>query len=540
MSPNCCIRCKTKGPDFKKRSFSWRKITSWGMLDFSNSIVLMVLLGQYSSFIVNYLYESERSTIASDRIMYANIALSILTFVISPPLGVLIDTYYFRVPLVVVSVIGYSVSSMVLYIVKLGVEILPIVMYALGILFFRMNEMVCGAFLPSLCNDRDMGFVSSWGYFIGFVSGVIITLITKLFTTPPAGTEDRRGYTIQGYGTTMMIVGIIQLLSAIPPILMLDNGIPEGEKRPRASAKAIPHSFRETALTIKHSFRLNRTLTLILLCYIIFSIGLQSYISFGSIMILKCVRPYGYTINNLQDTGLFYNCAVGVSSLVYGVISKYISAYWLVIFMLILILVGTSCAFWWDVIPQTENFNPAFFFAWFMMALYSLSVGPVQAVIRGTVGLLTPDDKKAEVFGCLESIIILGTILGSTIPGKLVSLPNPDYYFIWCICFFGITFIMWIFIPVRKEEKKAVERMKEAAAAKSGVDGLMNAALSAGSGSGEVGYDVKCELSVHVSSSSSSSSTSTSSTPLPRTSLSGQVDSSSSSSSESLKLERSE
>ena len=461
MAVNCCIRCKTQGPNFRKRSFSWRKITSWGMLDFSNSIVLMVLLGQYTSFIVNYLYSSERSGIASDRIMYSNIALSIFTFIISPPLGVLIDNYYFRVPIVIISVIGYSVASMALYAVKSGSEILPIVMYAFGVLFFRMNEMVCGAFLPSLCNDRDVGFVSSWGYFIGFVSGVIITLITKLFTTPPAGTEDVVGYTIEGYQTTMMIVGIMQLLSAIPPVLMLDNGVPEGEKRPKFTAKAIPHSFKETGLTIKNSFKVNRTLTLVLLCYIIFSVGLQSYVSFGTIMLLRCAMPYGFTINNLQDAGLYYNCAVGVASLIYGLISKYISAYWLVIFMLVLILVGTSSGFWWSYIPQTDSFNPGFFLVWFAMVLYSLSIGPVQAVIRGTVGLLTPEDKKAEVFGCLESMIILGTILGSTIPGVLVPMSFTPAYFIWCFCFFILTFIMWLFIPIRREEKKAIERLKK-------------------------------------------------------------------------------
>ena len=536
MAVNCCIRCKTKGPNFKKRSFSWRKITSWGMLDFSNSIVLMVLLGQYTTFIVNYLYTSDRSTVASNRIMYSNIALSIFTFIISPPLGVLIDNYYFRVPLVIISVVGYSVASMALYAVKDGSEILPIVMYAIGLLFFRMNEMVCGAFLPSLCNDRDVGFVSSWGYFIGFVSGVVVTLICKLFTTSPAGLSaaERRLFTIEGYQTTMIIVGIIQLLSALPPVLMLDNGVPEGEKRPKFTAKAIPNSFKETGRTIRDSFKVNRTLTLILLCYIIFSVGLQSYVSFGTIMLLKCGLPHGFTINSLQDAGLYYNCAVGVTSLIYGVISKYISAYWLVIFMLILILVGTSTGIWWVYLPETESFKPGIFLPWFAMVLYSFSVGPVQAVIRGSVGLLTPEDKKAEVFGCLESIIILGTILGSTIPGLLVPLEYTGAYFIWCLAFFGLTFIMWLFIPIRKEEKKAIERLKKAEA----------------EAAGEVVVDagVACDVSVKQefssktsqSESSSTSSSSSSSTSSPDKTSSNSVSSTVQSSTGSVDLQKEE
>lgn len=529
MSFKCCIRCKTQGPDFKKRSFSWRNITSWGMLDFSNSIVLMILLGQYSSFIVNYLYSSNRSKIASDRIMYSNIALSIFTFFISPPLGVLIDRYYIRVPLVIISVVGYSVASMALYAVKAGSEILPIVMYAFGILFFRMNEMVCGAFLPSLCNDRDVGFVSSWGYFIGFVSGVVVTLISKLFTTPPAGTENPVEFTINGYKTTMMIVGIIQLLSAISPVLTLDNGIPEGEKRPKFKAKAIPDSFKETGLTIKNSFKVNRTLTLILLCYLIFSVGLQSYASFGAIMLLKCSIPYGFTINDLQDAGLYYNCAVGVSSLIYGIISKYISSYWLVIFMMILVLIGSSVGFWWDLIPQTDSFNPGFFLTWCSMVFYSLSVGPVQAVIRGTIGILTPENKKAEVFGCLESMIILGTVLGSTIPGILVSLPYRPAYFIWCTCFFGLAFIMWIFIPVRKEERKAIEKLKKETSTIESVTGQNEC--------GEINVKQECSTKTNESNSvdgSLSNSSSSSSSTRRESSSHSTTDTSS----ESVQLER--
>eukprot|EP00766_Chilomastix_caulleryi_P004261 gnl/Chilomastix_caulleri/5455.p1 GENE.gnl/Chilomastix_caulleri/5455~~gnl/Chilomastix_caulleri/5455.p1 ORF type:complete len:87 (-),score=2.06 gnl/Chilomastix_caulleri/5455:43-303(-) len=67
------------------------------MLDFSNSIVLMILLGQYTSFTETFIYGADRED-ATSNLLYANIVLSIVLFVVSPPIGVFIDRYYIRVP----------------------------------------------------------------------------------------------------------------------------------------------------------------------------------------------------------------------------------------------------------------------------------------------------------------------------------------------------------------------------------------------------------------------------------------------------------
>ena len=432
------------------------------MLDFSNSIILMVLLGQYLTFVETYIYPSAEREQATNNFMYANIVVSILLFLLSPPIGVFIDRYYIRVPIVIVSVVGYSVMSMALYGVQAGDKIRPICMYAFAMFFFRLNEMVSGAFLPSLCNDRDMGFVSSFGYFLGFLSGVIINLVCKLFTTPPADytEEEKAAYRITGYSTTMMVTGIIQLLSGLPPMLSLDNGIPEGEKRPKLTRRSIPDSFKENASTIKNSFKINRTLTSILLCYILVSVGAQTFVSFGSLTMCLYAAEYGFTLNDMQNCGLYYNCGVGVFSLIFAFISKVASAYVLVLISFVIIIVGCCVTFWYRELEWTDSFNPGFFWVWLTFVLFSISVGPLQALIRGSIGFLTPDEKKGEIFGCLESMIILGNILGSTIPSLLIYL-NYWAFFLWITVFFVIATIVWIFIPVRAEEKKALARIKE-------------------------------------------------------------------------------
>eukprot|EP00766_Chilomastix_caulleryi_P003089 gnl/Chilomastix_caulleri/4131.p1 GENE.gnl/Chilomastix_caulleri/4131~~gnl/Chilomastix_caulleri/4131.p1 ORF type:complete len:132 (-),score=24.54 gnl/Chilomastix_caulleri/4131:116-511(-) len=126
--------------------------------------------------------------------------------------------------------------------------------------------MVGGAFLPSLCNDKRYGgLYLVFGYFVGFLAGIVVNLLGKLFTTPPSNSTDPAGFRITGFATMMMVTGIIELLSGLAPMLMLDNGVPEGERRPKFTKHSISDSFKENARTIKNSFRINKTLTMILL-----------------------------------------------------------------------------------------------------------------------------------------------------------------------------------------------------------------------------------------------------------------------------------
>lgn len=483
------------------------------MLDFSNSIVLMILLGQYPTFITGNVYAPGMQEVATNHVMYANIVVSILIFIVSPPIGALIDKFYIRVPIVIISILGFSVSSMIQYAVKKDDGALAIAFYALGSFFFRMNEMVTGAFLPALCNDRDMGFVSGYGYFIGFISGIMMNFLSRLFTKIPAGTEDTRGYTVQGYATTMLMCGIMELLSGLPPMLMLENGVPEGEKRPKFTAKEIPLSFKTNFNTIKHGFKVNKVLTAILFCYILISIGTQSYISYGVLtMIVYTQNDYGFQMSDLQLLSGVYNGWVAIFALVYAVLTKYISAYILVIICFVILLFSISISFWYRSLNYTDSFNPGFFWAWMMFSLFGISFAPLQAIIRGAVGFLTPEEQKGEVFGCMESMIILGVAIGSTVPRVLVYITYWSF-FLWMFCFFFAALVVWIFIPVMREEKKVMARLKaqEEAAAREGANLAVDAGIKVGLGGSDDDSD-ESETSSSSSSSSDSSSSSSSST----------------------------
>ena len=461
-----CLRCRQQGTDFKHRSFKWREIISWSLLDFSNSMVIMINMGVYPAYARVAVFKNYASLVNAQMII--NVVSSVLVFLISPPLGALTDIMYFRVALTTISSIVYSVATMCYYPIVYGSEQLFMAMQFFSTAFFRISESVNGAYLPSLCTDRDVGFVSSFGYFIGFVAGVIVLLLFQLLTSVDTTNMDQSTAlkaTNKAYSTAMLVVGIIMLLSTLPPILMMDNGIPKGEKRPKWKWSYIGGSFKQNGRTFKTAFKSeNKYVALVLLDYCIMSIPIQALGSFSGALTTEYGGPYGITPKMWQTALIVYNVGVAVFSLIYGLLSKVVSAK--ILISIAYVILTCACLFGclWQLIPyDLENphgANPAYAWMWVIIVSMACCLGPIQALQRGLIGLLAKPEQKNEIFGLLECMVIFGSIIGSTVPGFLSKM-GPWQFYTFEVAFFVAGFIMFLFIPVMKAEKMAHERAEK-------------------------------------------------------------------------------
>lgn len=429
----------------------------------------MINAGIYPSYAKDYVFTDYNNMVNAQ--MVVNVIVSILIFLFSPPLGALTDIMCFRVALTTISALLYSICTMLYYPIKKGSESLFMAMSFFTNFGFRISESVAGAYLPSICSDRDVGFVSAFGYFIGFVAGVIIILLFKLLVSINA-----TGLTAvqvvklvnRTYSTAMLTVGIIMLLSSVPPILMMNDGIPEGESRPKWQWSYIPNSFKQNFRTYKTAFtKENKVLALVLIDYAIMSIPIQALGNYVGALMVEFGADYGVT-RDLWQTGLLvYNAGVAIFSLIYGLLSKWVSAKILVSIAYCLLIISSFYGCIWESIPydleKREGPNPGLAWMWLGISLMSCSMGPIQALMRGLIGLLANPEQKNEIFGVLESMVIFGSLLGSTIPGFMAKM-GPWQFNLFEIVFFLAGFVLFLFIPVMKAEREAHERARRAAA----------------------------------------------------------------------------
>eukprot|EP00766_Chilomastix_caulleryi_P001936 gnl/Chilomastix_caulleri/291.p1 GENE.gnl/Chilomastix_caulleri/291~~gnl/Chilomastix_caulleri/291.p1 ORF type:complete len:389 (+),score=108.06 gnl/Chilomastix_caulleri/291:126-1169(+) len=318
----------------------------------------------------------------------------------------------------------------------------------------------------------------------------------------------------KAYSTAMLTVGIIMLLSSLPPILMMDDGIPKGEKRPKWKCSYLGESFKQNGRTFKTAFKKeNKYVALVLIDYFIMSIPIQALGNYVGGLITEYAGPYGVTKELWQTALIVYNAGVAVFSLIYGLISKFVSAKILVSIAYVLLTLVCIFSATWQLIPydldEKKGVNPGYAWLWTTVGVMSCCMGPIQALLRGLIGLLARPEQKNEVFGVLESMVILGSLIGSTAPGFLAKMGVWQFN-VFEIAFFVAGFILFMCIPVMKAEKLAHERAQKAEedTKLAAIDGAVVAGDSQNSKDGSSNVD-------DSSSSTSSSSPSASTSPAP-------------------------
>eukprot|EP00767_Chilomastix_cuspidata_P001062 gnl/Chilomastix_cuspidata/132.p1 GENE.gnl/Chilomastix_cuspidata/132~~gnl/Chilomastix_cuspidata/132.p1 ORF type:complete len:524 (+),score=185.99 gnl/Chilomastix_cuspidata/132:162-1574(+) len=435
-----------------------------------------------------------------------NIVSGVLTFFLCPWLGAIADKFYIRLWIVLFSTIIYAGCTLAFYAVREDDYKLATVLYFFSTFAFRFNETVSSAFLPSLCNDRDIGFVSGFGFFVGFISGTVVLLIVNLVCETNYNSSGQLVLenVYLNRATSMLIVGIIMVLSALPPLLMLDNGRLEGEKRPKFTAREIGLAFKQNFETIKSGFTINIKVTLLLLNYFCFALSCYFATSYLSVLVsVNFLYTREFTVSEYTNAVIIYNIVTGAASVMYGLIAKKIGSKPLIIFSFFAILLTDINGILFGKIVDWLGVERGRWYLWFSFPLSGLGIGPVQALLRGLVGIFTPPEQKNEVFGVMESFQLLAVLLGGTIPSLYVQKSIEVYYIIPTI-FSALGLVMACVLPIRKAEKEARKRF--AALEGKTIDEVRAQELA--------GAIVTAGTPSHPSEETSSSSSSTTSVPL--------------------------
>eukprot|EP00768_Dysnectes_brevis_P004234 gnl/Dysnectes_brevis/3025_a3737_1357.p1 GENE.gnl/Dysnectes_brevis/3025_a3737_1357~~gnl/Dysnectes_brevis/3025_a3737_1357.p1 ORF type:complete len:475 (-),score=89.22 gnl/Dysnectes_brevis/3025_a3737_1357:85-1509(-) len=434
-----------------KRSFSLRSLVAWAMIDFSNSLALVVVLALYAAFIPTYVFPTKEA--GTHALKVNSIATGVFSIVSTPLLGAIIDRCGYKLWTLAGSGIIYSIATIFLTWVQYGDTTYTIVLYMLVDITFRINESVCSSFMPLISKQKDFGLVSGCGYFIGYLAGyVVIQIINRLTPTSASGPDSPDwDQVFVERGSAMLIAGVFMLLSLLPALLTLKDDREERKREtPRITGAVVKQAFQSNVDTFKRAFTDNRNLTMVLVSYLLFMMGMYCQRSYNAFLHLRWAKAdYGVTLQLVQTVMGVINIVVGCSSLLYGFISRYVGVKPMILVSIFFVALCSVISIYWEPLGEALGVNPGTFWVWAAGMAAALGIGPAQSLLRAAVGTLLPKDKNCEIFGVMESLNTLGDIFGNVAPERWVNT-NYRYVYALSLPFLLLSFIGVCLTPIKK------------------------------------------------------------------------------------------
>jgi len=386
-----------------------REIFGWAMFDFANSsYTTVVVTVVYSAFFVGYIVPPG-SAIRDSYWSIAIILSTLLALVLSPLAGAICDlsgrkkAYLFGTTLIC------AVGTAALALVGPGAVWPAIALIVLSNATWMLSESLCGSFLPDLSTPETMGKISGLGWGIGYFGGLAsVILATRLVIRSDPATN-LAGYIAENQ-MAMVAIGAFFIVAALPTFLLVRNRSRPAPGFERAGALALLKAgLREFGRTVETA-RQNRILFQFLGAFMVYMAGLDAIVKFVGIYAREEVR---LTTAELGMLFLVLQLSAAGGALGFGWLESRIGPKRTVLLTLLWWIVGVLGIYFLDALAGTLGSDPKKVF--YGLGLFAgAGIGATQASSRTVVGLLSPPDKTAQMFGFWGMFARLATILGTS------------------------------------------------------------------------------------------------------------------------------
>jgi UMF1 family MFS transporter len=386
-----------------------REIFGWAMFDFANSsYTTVVVTVVYSAFFVGYIVPPG-SAIRDSYWSIAIILSTLLALVLSPLAGAICDlsgrkkAYLFGTTLIC------AVGTAALALVGPGGVWPAIALIVLSNAAWMLSESLCGSFLPDLSTPETMGKISGLGWGIGYFGGLAsVILATRLVIRSDPATNPAR-YIAENQ-MAMVAIGAFFLVAALPTFLLVRNRSRPAPGFERAGALTLLKAgLREFGRTVETARR-NRILFQFLGAFMVYMAGLDAIVKFVGIDAREEVR---LTTAELGMLFLVLQLSAAGGALGFGWLESRIGPKRTVLLTLLWWIVGVLGIYFLDALAGTLGSDPKKVF--YGLGLFAgAGIGATQASSRTVVGLLSPPDQTAQMFGFWGMFARLATILGTS------------------------------------------------------------------------------------------------------------------------------
>jgi UMF1 family MFS transporter len=386
-----------------------KEIFGWAMFDFANSsYTTVVITVVYSAFFVGYIVPPG-SAIRDSYWSIAIILSTLLALVLSPLAGAICDLSGKKKTYLLGTTLLCSLSTAALALVGPGGVWPAIALIVVSNAAFMMSESFCGSFLPDLSTPETMGKISGLGWGIGYFGGLAsVILATRIIirTNP----ELNPARYISENQMAMVGVGLFFLIAATPTFLLVRNrSRPAPGFEDAGALKLLKAGLKEFGQTVQTA-RQNRILFQFLGAFMVYMAGLDAIVKFVGIYAREEVR---LTTGELGMLFLVLQLSAAAGALGFGWLEGRIGPKRTVLLTLMWWIVGVLGIYFLDSLAGAIGIDPKKVF--YALGLFAgAGIGATQASSRTVVGLLSPPDKTAQMFGFWGMFSRLGTILGTS------------------------------------------------------------------------------------------------------------------------------
>lgn len=414
-----------------------REIFGWAMFDFANqAYTLLIITVIFGDLFTRVIVGDAPDYRLGNLLWSMALGLSALAVAIVNPLcGAIMDHAAQRKRYLFLTTALMVIGTGLLYFVEPGWIALAMLLIIVSNFAYALGEGIIASFLPGLGPRKAMGWISGFGWGLGYIGGLVATAFTLVFL----GETSAENYdTIRWVGPFSAVFIII---ACIPTFVWLkERGIASTLPVGTSVLQMGWQRMRDTWVDVQQFRDLRQ-----LLISVFFSMaGIAVIVSFAFI--------YGAQVIQWDDTVRTYMFIVvqitaAIGAIGFGILQSRIGAK---------LTYQLSQGLWvfailaiWLTPDVTELVNTFMDSDWqaqhvFLMAgcMAGLSLGSAQSAGRALVGVLTPPDKSAEFFGLWGTSAKLAAVFGIMGIGILQNVFGLENAILFCLLLFVAAMVL--------------------------------------------------------------------------------------------------
>lgn len=433
-----------------------KEIVGWAMFDFANQgytlLIITVIYGDlFTRIIVGDAAGDYRlGNLLWSLALAASYALVVLT---APVFGAIIDFSATRKRFLFASYLLTVITTSLLYFVAPGYILSAMVLLIISNYAYSIGESFIASFLTDLGKPEDLGKISGFGWALGYVGGLLSTAVALLFLGEVSLENFAR---IRWVGP---FAGVFFLLAAIPTFLWLKE---RGRGRRLAHLRQYLFlGFRRVGRTCVQLKQL-RDLAVLFMSIFFAMCGIYIIIAFTFIYGAQVigwdesVRVLMFVIVQITAT----LGALGFGFMQDRIGAKITYAMTLLLWVLAIMLIYlTPHLADWAVLQFGWNWQAQYVFL-AVGCIAGTCLGATQSAGRALVGLLSPRDQAAELFGFWGLFSKAAAIVGLVGIGLLQVAFGLHAAILFCGLLFAVAFVIVLALNEARGRAQAVRSVK--------------------------------------------------------------------------------
>ncbi|MBY6185356.1 MFS transporter [Marinobacter hydrocarbonoclasticus] len=419
-----------------------REIFGWAMFDVANSAYTTVVITiVYSAFFVHHLVP-ETSEWGNTYWGAAMVVSNLLTMALAPLMGTLCDLRGGKKRFLLGNMLICALATSALYFVGPGAIGWAILLITISNVAWMLSEVFCASFLTDLSTPANMGLISGIGWGVGYIGG-LLSLVMVLFGVITTTAEtDLPAYVHQNQ-LAMLAVGAFFVVVSVPTLLWLK------ERDPVRQGVSFRQVWQQTWQRLTHCWQLARTLPALwrfFLVFTLYSAGMAIVIKFFGIFV-----DARLTLTAGEKTTIFLALQVSafIGAVAFGFLETRIGPKATIFLTLLWWILGVLSIYGLTPLAQWLGMEENRLFT--VCALLAGSgLGSTQSASRTIVGLLTPTQYSAMMFGFWGLFGRLATILGSLSFAVVADLLSLQEGLLVILGFFVLGAVLVLRVPINE------------------------------------------------------------------------------------------